>query len=571
MSKARSERRILTLGGLARRSLLPLGLILLQPASFAQEDDRPPADPTGPGAAERLETLYISPGEWVEALREGVERGLIDDPESRPIPVVAPRQEGTAGPPRCLTREHVFPFEDTSSLLLTNFDTCQLFALMTDAANALLTAHGDNYDFIGYFLSFAPANQIGAAFYAGIENEVTGIGDPSTVGTPQFDFRPCLGLAGSNVEGYIMMWQVDGGFWAPGAGNPGADQTRLVLGQEFEHRFAMFLPDLLDGRMLQGDNSSCGRVAHWNFKVDGQGSSMEIAEWTGSSPAIPTQLNISFNTDIPGSVWSYTDLYLMGYVSPAEMDAGNSELRYMDTSSCFSNYNGNISTFSSADIIASAGVRVPDSTAAQKDFRCGWIMLHLPGQLPTNTQLDLAVGILEQQQLDWRTSTLDRGTLDNSLFTDINCNGVPDSQEPPTIYCTGKTNSLACVPFVTTSGTPSVTSTDPFPVTANDLVPSEATLMVYGSGRASLSFHAGKLCVKSPLTRLLPVTPAKNGGAPPCSGMLTKNFNKRIQSGADPSLTAGHRVNGQFIQRDPADPSGFGDTLTNGIQFVIAP
>ena len=39
---------------------------------------------------------------------------------------------------------------------------------------------------------------------------------------------------------------------------------------------------------------------------------------------------MTLNADT-GGLFSYTDLYLMGYVSRMEMDDGNSELRYMGT------------------------------------------------------------------------------------------------------------------------------------------------------------------------------------------------------------------------------------------------
>ncbi len=91
---------------------------------------------------------------------------------------------------------------------------------------------------------------------------------------------------------------------------------------------------------------------------------MEISEWLGSDPAIREQSSISFNTDTDG-VFSYTDLYLMGYVSPQEMDLGNSELRFMDDSNCSPSYFGPISKFASSDIIASAGERIPSSKDSQ--------------------------------------------------------------------------------------------------------------------------------------------------------------------------------------------------------------
>ncbi|TDJ55903.1 MAG: EF-hand domain-containing protein [Planctomycetota bacterium] len=351
----------------------------------------------------------------------------LDDAPDRVLPEL-PAPATVGSPSQCLTVEQIFLYEDTDQVLLTNFSSAQLLTLMSDAANSLLATWGDNYDFIGYWLSFAPDHTIGSAFYNQVSNDVTGIGDVGEpVGLPTiFDRHAALGLAGEKIQGRIMMWDIAS--WQPGNG-PAAEFTRMALGQEFHHRFAMFLPPLPDGRLMQGITADCGRQYHWNWRVDGQGSCMEISEWVGTGPAELTGNFVTFNTDIPGSIFSYTDLYLMGYVSPAEMDAGNSELRYMNTSTCTPFYSDTISSFSSADIIASAGPRVPDHTAAQKDFKTAWIMFHLPARPPTFVQLSKTVDILEQHMDDWSLSTLGRGTMDNALFTDVNCNGVPDSKE----------------------------------------------------------------------------------------------------------------------------------------------
>ncbi len=143
-------------------------------------------------------------------------------------------------------------------------------------------------------------------------------------------------------------------------------------------------------------------------------------------------------------------------------------------------------------------------------------------------------------------------------------------QKDPYSYCSGKLNSLGCVPFVGTSGIPSVSSTAPFTVSALDVLPSQAGFMIYGSKRSNLAFHGGRLCVKIPFTRL-PVKSGKSTGSPPCAGRLVHDFNQRIQNGFDPTLTAGAVVRAQWLQRDPADPAGFGDGLTNAVSFTVAP
>ena len=395
---------------------------LLAPSTVSQG----PIHPSG--AAPEFQCGYRSPAHWLAEIEAAVTRGEIADPASRHIPPIAPGR-GPAGPDEmpCLSPAQIYLFEDTYSILLSDFSEGELIDLMVTAANDLLSVHGDNFDFVGYWVNFTPHHSIGTAFYKFIENDVMGIGDPSTQGTPLFNFRADLGLGGENIEGFVMMWNINNTLWQPGTGS-GADFTRLALGQEFEHRFSLFLPDLLDGRVMQGDNASCGRIYHWNWQVDGQGSCMEISEWTGAHPATLEGSFINFNTDI-GGIFSYTDLYLMGYVSAGEMDEGNSELRFMDTSSCDSTYDGSISAFSSADIIASAGPRIPDHETEDHHYRTAWIMIHQPGDSPSATELDKAVAILDQHMIDWNVGTLGRGTMNNTVFDDCNCNMIPDSDD----------------------------------------------------------------------------------------------------------------------------------------------
>ncbi len=137
-------------------------------------------------------------------------------------------------------------------------------------------------------------------------------------------------------------------------------------------------------------------------------------------------------------------------------------------------------------------------------------------------------------------------------------------------YCQGKINSSFCVPFMTASGAASATSTTPFQLRGNDILDDEFGFLLYGqNGRSNLAFHGGTLCVKAPLTRNLPPKNAGSNGTGFCRGILNTNFNKRIQSGADPTLSVGAQVNAQYIYRDPAD--SFGDGLTDAVEFIIAP
>ncbi len=160
-------------------------------------------------------------------------------------------------------------------------------------------------------------------------------------------------------------------------------------------------------------------------------------------------------------------------------------------------------------------------------------------------------------------SALDSG---DSALAKWGCTTPP----PPATYCTGKTNSAGCLAFVTTAGAPSASATAPFDVTARDVVPGQAGFLTYGFARANLAFHGGTLCVKAPLRRTANRAAQNTGSA--CSGWtLRRDFNRTIQAGADPALTAGRAVFAQWRQRDPADPAGFGDGLTDAVRFVVAP
>ncbi len=140
----------------------------------------------------------------------------------------------------------------------------------------------------------------------------------------------------------------------------------------------------------------------------------------------------------------------------------------------------------------------------------------------------------------------------------------------PSSYCSGKPNSAGCVPFVSYTGTPSASSPAAFRIAANDVVPSEAGLLIYAQRKANLDFHGGKLCVKVPFVRTRSKAPVQTGGA--CSGWtLHRDFNAVVQAGSDPSLTVGATVFAQWRQRDPGDPAGFGDGLTDALRFTVGP
>jgi hypothetical protein len=145
-----------------------------------------------------------------------------------------------------------------------------------------------------------------------------------------------------------------------------------------------------------------------------------------------------------------------------------------------------------------------------------------------------------------------------------------DHGAAPATYCTGKTNSAGCTPYVAFSGHASASSSAPFLVRALDVVNHKNGLFYYGfSGPVATPFQGGIKCVASP-TRRLPVL--NSGGSPlpnDCSGVFTQDFNALIQSGVDPLLVVGAVVHTQCWYRDPGVASSTG--LSDGLRFQVCP
>ena len=139
----------------------------------------------------------------------------------------------------------------------------------------------------------------------------------------------------------------------------------------------------------------------------------------------------------------------------------------------------------------------------------------------------------------------------------------------PSVYCTAKINSLACVPAIGSSGTASASSASPFLITATNVLNNRSGLLFYGFTAGIAPFQGGTLCITPPTVRTqLQVS----GGSPSgddCTGSYSYDMNARIQSGADAKLVQGAVVYCEYWSRDPASPSTTG--LTNGLCFTICP
>jgi YVTN family beta-propeller protein len=134
-------------------------------------------------------------------------------------------------------------------------------------------------------------------------------------------------------------------------------------------------------------------------------------------------------------------------------------------------------------------------------------------------------------------------------------------------YCTAKTNSQGCAPPIASSGSPSASAGSGFLISASQVIPTSNGLFFYSTtGADAKPFQGGFLCVQPPVRR----TGVQNsGGAGPCGGSYSLDFNAYIAGGFDVSLVAGATFWGQYWSRDPSSPSG--TSLTDALTATIAP
>jgi leucyl aminopeptidase len=139
----------------------------------------------------------------------------------------------------------------------------------------------------------------------------------------------------------------------------------------------------------------------------------------------------------------------------------------------------------------------------------------------------------------------------------------------PLVYCTSKVNSQGCTPSVAYSGAPSLTSTSPFTISASQLINQRNGLLFYGFAPAASSFYGGTKCVNSPLKRVVMASSGGTVGSDDCSGTFAFDFNTRLRSGLDPTLSIGVDVYAQFWYRDSASTGGVG--MSDALQFRVCP
>lgn len=142
---------------------------------------------------------------------------------------------------------------------------------------------------------------------------------------------------------------------------------------------------------------------------------------------------------------------------------------------------------------------------------------------------------------------------------------------PETYYCSPKTNSLGCVPSLSTLGLASPTASSGYRVMASGVRNQSFGRLLYtANGAASNPFAGGTLCLSSPW-KGTPIV--KSGGSPKpvldCSGVWTADLNTELS--AKPGPQPGDTLHCQWIGRDPGSAPPDNYALSAGLELTLLP
>ena len=325
------------------------------------------------------------------------------------------RIEGAPLPaPNSTDAGEIAVLEDDGTLFYINKGGDTILDLVS-AARAFYRTHGDDYDFIAFYLASGLNTWLGsptalAAAYP-LRNSTLGIGlDPFDIGAP---FGSPARLQSVLSMNGLHRYEND-----PNA-PLGPDQFTPLdfLGHELGHRWLAYVyvdsagfpvPALL-GRAYQ----------HWNFFFDCDASIMEGCDWVSPAPD-------SFRTDSVTVGYGALDRYLMGLASSAETDSFFvvNDPTAVDPPGVYVPYSvpmvdfgcrGRATWWHVSDIEAVNGPRVPDAASAPHAFRMAVVLVTAHGSAASASDLAKLEAIRSSFEPYFAAATRYRGSIDCSL------------------------------------------------------------------------------------------------------------------------------------------------------------
>jgi hypothetical protein len=305
-----------------------------------------------------------------------------------------------------------------------------------DLSCTVVKGLGDKFDFLAYYSDFRIDNQeAGTPSDGPVGGNVTGIAAPQhdlqnycTQGRFQWEFvqpvyvdsnqmqerPPEAAPVGSDHDITFYTHQLEES--SPERKIRPYNYAMSQIGHEMGHRWSAFV-----SARVSGETISLGPV-HWAqglqaevafpYQRPTEASAMGGGVWQDNFDGTFTQLDDNYY--VPATGYSYLDLYLMGFISAAEVP-DFFMLRNLVSAGKDANghpiFKADRTKLTIQDVIAVEGPRLPDVDHSQREFNTGIVVVVEHGQSPSPELIKRANGIREQWMDYWVTTTGHRASM----------------------------------------------------------------------------------------------------------------------------------------------------------------
>ncbi len=283
-----------------------------------------------------------------------------------------------------------------------------------DVACSIITALGDNFDFIVSYSDFRVDNPEGGTPSTGPRGgNVTGIGT-TTRGLESYCSRGRLQWM--YVEP-VSTAAIQSQERSPDGRMHDYDYAMSQVGHELGHRWAADASAIVNGDTIQ-----LGPV-HWAtglhlpaafpYNRPDEADAMGGSTWKDNGDGTYTQLDRDYYS--PAKGFSWLGLYLMGLARPEEVPPffilRNLRRTGRTDAEGHPIFTGEKVVITIQDVIAAMGPREPDFDHSQKVFNTAFVVMTMPGKAPTPELLSAASHIAEHWIAYWSKVTGGRSTV----------------------------------------------------------------------------------------------------------------------------------------------------------------
>ena len=188
------------------------------------------------------------------------------------------------------------------------------------------------------------------------------------------------------------------------------------IAHEMGHRWSAFVSAKVGGETIPLGPTHWARGLHapvaFPYQRPVEASAMGGGVWQDNYDGTYTQLDDDYY--VPATGWSYLDLYLMGFIAPAEVP-DFFLLRNLANAGRDANgrpiFKADRTKVTIGDVLAVEGERMPGVDRSQKEFNTGMVVVVEHGNTPSRELIDRTNGIRLRWMDYWETTTGHRSSM----------------------------------------------------------------------------------------------------------------------------------------------------------------